>query len=83
MPMSMITIDGVAYATDSLSKEATAELAGMQACDQKIAAMQTEFAIAQTARNTYANALNALLPEAGAKAKAKPKPKAKAKAKKV
>lgn len=35
--MSTITIDGVAYATDSLSKEAKAELAGMQACDQKIA----------------------------------------------
>jgi hypothetical protein len=27
--MSTITIDGVAYATDSLSKEAKVELAGM------------------------------------------------------
>jgi len=78
--MSTITIDGVAYATDSLSKEATAELAGMQACDQKIAAMQTEHAIAQTARNAYANALNGLLPKAAPKAAPKAK---KAKAKKA
>ena len=73
--MSTITIDGVAYATDSLSKEAKAELAGMQACDQKIATMQTEFAIAQTARNAYANALNGLLPKAAPKAKSKDKAK--------
>ena len=75
--MSTITIDGVAYATDSLSNEAKAELAGMQACDQKIATMKTEFAIAQTARNAYANALNGLLPKAAPKAKAKAKAKAK------
>jgi hypothetical protein len=73
--MSTITIDGVAYTIDSLSKEAKTELAGMQACDQKIATMQTEFAIAQTARNAYANALNGLLPKAAPKAKAKPKAK--------
>ena len=76
--MSTTTIDGVAYATDSLSNVAKAEVGGMQACDQKIAAMQTEFAIAQKARNAYANALNGLLPKAAPKAKAK-----KAKAKKA
>ena len=77
--MSTITVDGVAYAEESLSNEAKTELAGMQACDQKIALMQTEFAIAQTARNAYAGALKGLLPEASPKAKAKAKPKTKAK----
>ena len=76
--MSTITIDGTEYPEDSLSKEAKAELAGMQACDQKIAVMQTGFAIAQTARNAYATALKGLLPKPAApKAKAKAKPKAK------
>ena len=69
--MSIITIDGVAYATDSLSNAAKEELAGMQACDQKIATMQTEFAIAQTARNAFANALKSLLPKAKPKVNAK------------
>ena len=76
--MSTITIDGTQYAEEALSKEAKSEIAGMQACDQKIAVMQTEFAIAQTARNAYANALKGLLPKAAApKAKAKVKAKAK------
>ena len=73
--MSTTTIDGVAYATDSLSNEAKAELAGMQACDQKLATMQTEYAITQTARNAYAFTLKGLLPEAAPKAKAKAKAK--------
>ena len=83
--MSTITIDGTPYAEDSLSKEAKAELAGMQACDQKIALMQTEFAIAQKARNSYANALKGLLPQVSVQPepKTKPKPKPKAKAKKA
>ena len=64
--MSTITIDGIEYSEDSLSTEAKVELAGMQACDQQIAAMQTKHAIAQTARNAYANALKSLLPKAAA-----------------
>ena len=75
--MSTITVDGVAYAEELLSNEAKTELAGMQACDQKIAVMQTEFAIAQTARNAYAGALKGLLPKTSPKGKAKPKAKAK------
>ena len=76
--MSTITIDDIAYAEDDLSNEAKAELGSMQICDQKIAALQTDLAIAQTARNAYANALKNLLPKAAPKAKAK-----KAKAKKA
>jgi hypothetical protein len=75
--MSTITIDDVAYAEDALSDEAKTELGSMQVCDQRIATLQTDLAIAQTARNAYANALKDLLPKAAA-----PKAKAKAKAKK-
>ena len=75
--MSTITIDDIAYAEGDLSKEAKVELGSMQICDQRIATLQTDLAIAQTARNAYAVALNSLLP------KAAPKVKAKAKAKKA
>ncbi|WP_443637473.1 DUF6447 family protein [Candidatus Njordibacter sp. Uisw_058] len=75
--MSTITIDDVAYAEDALSDEAKTELGSMQVCDQRIATLQTDLAISQTARNAYANALKDLLPKAAA-----PKAKAKAKAKK-
>ena len=75
--MSTITIDGVGYDVDSLPQEAKAELAGMQACDQKIADMQADFAITQKARNAYATALNSLLPKVAPKAKSKAKSKAK------
>jgi len=69
--MSTITIDDVAYAEDALSDEAKAELGSMQICDQRIATLQTDLAIAQTARNAYAVALNSLLPKAPSKTKAK------------
>ena len=71
--MSTITIDDVAYASADLSDEAKAELGSMQVCDQRIETLQTDLAIAQTARNAYAVALNGLLPKAAPKAKAKPK----------
>ena len=73
--MSTITIDDIAYAEGDLSDDAKKELASMQVCDQRIAALQTDLAITQTARNAYAAALNSLLPKVVA-------PKAKAKAKK-
>ena len=78
--MSTITIDNIQYAEDQLSDQAKAELGSMQVCDQRIAALQTDLGIAQTARNTYAAALKSLLPES-APAAVKPKPKSKAKAK--
>ena len=84
--MSNITIDGIAYAEGDLSDEAKSELGSMQVTDQRIAALQTDLAIAQTARNTYARALKALLPKVAAPKVAAPKvaaPKAKAKTKKA
>jgi hypothetical protein len=73
--MSTITIDDIAYDEADLSNEAKQELGSMQICDQRIAALQTDLAIAQTARNAYANALNGLLPKAAPKAKTKAKAK--------
>ena len=74
--MSTITIDDIVYNDIDLSDDAKNELRSMQVTDQRIAVLQTDLAIAQTARNTYAVALNGLLPKAAA-------PKAKAKAKKA
>jgi hypothetical protein len=46
----------------------------MQVCDQRVANLQTDLAIAQTVRNAYATALEKLLPkEADPKAKVKAK----------
>ena len=77
--MSTVTIDDIVYDEDSLSSEAKNELISMGVCDQRIADLQTDMRIAQTARNAYANALKQLLPEAAPKAKTKAKTKAKAK----
>ena len=71
--MSTITIDDIEYAEDALSDQAKEELGSMQICDQRIATLQTDLAIAQTARNAYANSLKSLLPKAAPKAKAKAK----------
>lgn len=81
--MSTITIDDIAHDEADLSNEAKNELTNMQVCDQRIAALQTDLAIAQTARNAYAASLKSLLPNAAPKAKVKPKAKAKATAKKA
>jgi hypothetical protein len=80
--MSTVTIDDIAYAEDELSDEAKQELGSMQICDQRIAALQTDLRIAQTARNAYASVLKSLLPKKAAP-KAPAKAKAKAKAKKA
>ena len=78
--MSTITIDDIAYDEGDLSNEAKEELGSMQVCDQRIANLQTDLGITQTARNAYANALKNLLPKAAPKAAAKAAPKAKPKA---
>lgn len=61
--MATITIDGKEYNTDNLSEEAKAQLTSLQVTDRKIADLNTELAIAQTARNAYARALAELLPQ--------------------
>ena len=70
--MTQITIDGADYDLDTLSAEAKAQLASLQIVDRRIASLQEELAIHQTARNAYAAALKALLPDAGAEGDAGP-----------
>lgn len=59
-----VTIDGNTYAIKDLSADAQAQIASLRATDQHVAQLQTELAIAQTARNAYARALSELLPKA-------------------
>ena len=61
--MATINIDGTEYNLDEFSDGARAQLASMQLADQKIAQLQADLAMLQTARNAYAQALAAELPE--------------------
>ena len=58
-----ITIDGKTYEIDKLSDEAKGQLASLQITDKEIASLKSQLAIAQTARNAYANALANALPK--------------------
>ena len=58
-----ITINDKEYILDDLSDAAKAQLGSMQLTDQEIIRLQQQLAIAQTARNAYAQALNAELPK--------------------
>ena len=61
--MATLTIDGKDYDTEQLNDAAKAQVTNVQLVDQKIAQLQQELAIMQTARNAYANALQAELPK--------------------
>ena len=58
-----ITINDKEYVLDDLSDAARAQLVSLQITDQEISRLQQQQKIAQTARNAYAQALNAELPE--------------------
>jgi outer membrane protein TolC len=59
--MSIVRIDEIEYELDLLTEEAKAQLLSVQQTDQKIAEIQRDLAIAQTARASYALALRELL----------------------
>jgi len=61
--VATINIDGIEYDLEEFSDGARAQLASMQLADQKIAQLQADLAMFQTARNAYAQALAAELPE--------------------
>ena len=52
--MATLNIDGKEYDTEQLSEAAREQLASIQLVDQKLAQLQQEAAILQTARNAYA-----------------------------
>lgn len=59
--MATITIDGTDYDADTLNDEVKAQLLSLQAVDRRIANLQEELAILQTARNAYGLAAKAAL----------------------
>ena len=61
--MPTVTIDNKEYDLDRLSDEAKQQLTNLQVCDQEIARLNIQLAIAQTARSAYARALNEALPK--------------------
>jgi Family of unknown function (DUF6447) len=61
--MTSINIDGKEYELDDLSKDAKAQIDSIVLCDRKLAELQSEAAIVQTARNAYVAALQELLPK--------------------
>ena len=58
-----ITIDDKEYVLDDLSEAARAQLVSLQVTDKEISRLERQQKIAQTARNAYAQALNAELPK--------------------
>ena len=61
--MTTLTIDGREYDTEQLSEAAKSQITNIQLVDQKLVQLQQEQAIMQTARNAYAQALQAELPK--------------------
>jgi hypothetical protein len=61
--MAKVTIDGKEYDTDTLSDEAKNHIQNVQYCEKRMAELQRELAVAQTARNAYAQALKGALPK--------------------
>lgn len=58
---AVITIDGTEYALADLSANARSQIVNLRVTDQEVARLQTQLAIAQTARAAYAQALKAEL----------------------
>ena len=61
--MAKVTIDGKEYDTDALSDEAKNNIQNVQYCEKKMGELRRELALAQTARNAYAQALKSALPK--------------------
>ena len=61
--MPSITIDNKAYDLDSLSAESKAQLKNLRFVDTELQRLRAQSAVLQTARNAYAKALQASLPE--------------------
>lgn len=61
--MATIHIDGEDYETENLSENALAQVNNVQIVDQKIAQLQQDLAIMQTARTAFIQSLKADLPK--------------------
>ena len=61
-----IKIDGTDYNLDDLSDQAKAQLANIRFCDEQLIQLHNEWAVADTARIGYSNALKGELAKAKA-----------------
>ena len=61
--MSTVTIDNKEYSLKSLSDEAKSQLASIQFVDAELQRLNNQAAVFQTARATYAKALQESLPK--------------------
>lgn len=61
--MPQVTIDGREYEAEQLSDAARQQVVNLTAVDEEIRRLQTQLAIYQTARNSYASALKAEMPK--------------------
>ena len=61
--MPNVNFDGKEYDFESLSEEARAQINMLVAADNKIAELQRDLAITQTARNAYFHAASELMPK--------------------
>lgn len=61
--MPAIKIDEKEYDLDTLSDDAKAQVASIQAVERRLSQLREETAILQTARAAYGNALKSLLQE--------------------
>jgi len=59
----IVTIDEVEYSLADLSSDVQAQLGSIQAVDRRIASVNEELAILQTARIAYGNAVKDMLPQ--------------------
>lgn len=59
-----VTIDNQEYPLDTLSDIAKTQLTNLRVVDQEISRLQTQLAIAQTARAVFANGVKNNLPKA-------------------
>ncbi|WP_163649482.1 DUF6447 family protein [Modicisalibacter sp. 'Wilcox'] len=58
-----VTIDGTQYTLRDLSDRANAHLINLRRTDEEIARLKQRLAMTQTARQAYADALQAALPK--------------------
>jgi hypothetical protein len=58
-----ITIDNKVYSMDSLSETAKQQLTNLHVVDKEISRLQTQLAIAQTARTVFASGVKSNLPD--------------------
>lgn len=61
--MANVKIDGKEFDSNALAEDARNNLVNIQFCDQRIAELQRQLAITQTARNAYAQVLKGQLPK--------------------